>query len=232
MRRVWHLFYTMRLYVLLVISSILVIGCRTADVTNDVVASPTATTVIAAETVVRPTPLPAVTPSPLPLPNTTTPLSEESTTEVWQVYVNEEYGFSFRYPNSWTLVELPNRPNQVSLVYKWTGIALRIRFRHSDEAVELQQYGGAAGDFESRATITFLGEAVERTVLVYQGLDKQIHYNQTSEIGRGDLFFTLAVESNSFSEQAVIPEEIQTAADEVLASFELAGEVTNSGSTP
>jgi hypothetical protein len=212
------------LYFLLAISSILVIGCSGNDIIDEAVASPTPTLTKPAETTVQPNSYPVISPSPTASFTITALPTEESTKEIWQEYVNEEYDFSFRYPNAWTLVELDNRPNQASLVYKGTGIALRIRFRHSDEVVDLQQYGGAAGDFESRGTIIFLGEAVEKTVLVYQGLDKQIHYNQTSEIGRGDLFFTLAVESNSFSEQAVIPEEIQTAADEVLATFKLLGE--------
>lgn len=136
------------------------------------------------------------------------------------MYTNELYGFSFDYPSSWTIVELPNL---VSLVYKGTDIALYIGFRRSGEDVDLQQYARAAGDFVSRGTLVFLGDAIEKEALVYQGVDKQIHYNETEEINRGDLFFTLAVESNSNNEEAVIPGEVQAAADEILASFEFVG---------
>lgn len=142
----------------------------------------------------------------------------ESTVEVWQEYTNADYDFRFRYPPSWTLVE---RPNMLALVYRGASIILGIGFKRSGEEVELQQYGGAAGDFVSRGTITFLGEEIEKDVLVFQGVDKEIHYNETSEINRNGLIFTLAVKSNRNYDKAIIPEEIQVAADEVLATFEL-----------
>lgn len=138
--------------------------------------------------------------------------------EVWAEYVNEDYGFRFRYPSSWTLVE---RPNGVSLVYKGTGITLGIRFKRSGEEMDLTQYGGAAGNFVSRGTVNFLGEETVKTALVFQGVDKEIHYNETREISRGDLVFTLSVKSNRAYDVAVVPEEIQAAADDVLASFAL-----------
>lgn len=212
-----------RMYILLAIASLLWIGCREINVSNRETASPIPT-LITAETVVQPTLSPVTSLSPTVLATITAPPTEESTKEIWQEYVNEEYGFSFSYPTSLTLVELPNRPNQVSLVFPGTSIALRIRFRHSGETVNLQQYGGAAGDFISRGTVNFLGDDVEKVALVYQDVDKEIHYNETSEIIRGDILFTLAVESNRSFDQAVIPETIQAAADEVLETFKLLGE--------
>jgi hypothetical protein len=112
----------------------------------------------------------------------------------------------------------------VSLVYKGTGIALRIGFKRAGEAVELLQYGGAAGEFLNQGMVSFLGQDVERTALVFQEVTKEIHYNGASEISRGDLVFTLALKSNQNYEQAIIPEEIQAAADELLANIELTGE--------
>ncbi len=48
--------------------------------------------------------------------------------------------------------------------------------------------------------------------------------NQTNnKINRGSLVFTLAIKSNRNFEQAIIPVEIQAAADEVLATFKLLG---------
>jgi hypothetical protein len=194
----------MRLFLLLLISSFLVIGCRTSAVPND--AAPSQTSIIPVATVA---------------PTETATPSEESTAEIWEIYVNQAYDFSFQYPSVWSLVE---RPNMVSLVYKGTGIALRIGFKRAGEAVELLQYGGAAGEFLNQGMVSFLGQDVERTALVFQEVTKEIHYNGASEISRGDLVFTLALKSNQNYEQAIIPEEIQAAADELLANIELTGE--------
>lgn len=99
--------------------------------------------------------------------------------------------------------------------------ALRVRFGRLDEKIELNQYGGAAGEFVSRGTVVFQGEAIEKSALVFRGVDKEIHYNGTREIIRGDIAYTLALDSNRQYEEAVVPEEVQALADEIVASFEL-----------
>ncbi|MDT8307043.1 MAG: hypothetical protein RRC07_14020 [Anaerolineae bacterium] len=142
--------------------------------------------------------------------------SGEGITELWQEYANADYGFGFRYPSTWTLVE---RPNMVSLVYNESGVALGIGYKRAGDDVDLTQYGGAAGDFVGLGSISFLGEEIVQTALVYQGVHKQIHYNETREIRRGDLIFTLAVRSERAFDAAVVPEEVRLAADDVLASF-------------
>lgn len=150
-------------------------------------ASPTA-----APTEVTDTDLEAVTPAADP---SATPATTPNAN--WISYNNADYGFSFRYPeDSWALIEWPQDPNLLSLAYHEQGIALRIRFKRFGEEGDLQLYGGAAGDFVERGAVHFLGEDVGRSVLVYEDIDRAVHYNETRVITRGDLQFTLALVSN------------------------------------
>jgi len=163
---------------------------------------------------------PTATISPTEPATTPTSVVVESAVEIetWAEYTNTVYGFRFRYPSSWGLIE---RPNTVAITDQAANV-LRIRFRRLDEEIELNQYGGAAGDFVSRGAVVFLGKEVEKVALVFRGVDKQIHYNRTGEINRGDLSFTLALVNNRQYDQAqaVVPDEVQALADEVLTTFE------------
>lgn len=213
-----------KVLVIMITSIILASGCSMFSVTNDESTPvskailPTIGLAIPTETAIQPTSTFAPTSHGSELVSPTTSPLAESTIETWQEYANLDYGFRFRYSSSWTLVE---RPNMISLVYRGTGITLGIRFKRSGDTVELLQYGGAAGDFTSRGTVSFLGEEIEKMALVFQGVDKEIHYNETREINQGELVFTLAIKSNRNYDLAVIPEEIQMAADKVLTNFEL-----------
>lgn len=224
----------------------LVSGCNTVELTNDItptiatIATPddeiliTSTTLPTTTTPIVPTPITPSSPtatSPLKTPTPTptftprpmlTPTLEVGGEETWQVYQNAEYGFSFRYPDQlWTLVERPDDKNYLALAYQGMSISLRLRFKRSGEEGELHVYGGAAGDFVSRGTVTFLGEALDRYALVFRGVDKGIYYNRAREIARGDLVFRMALASNrSNYEEVVMPEGIQAEADQVLRTFE------------
>jgi hypothetical protein len=212
-----------KVFVIMIIGIMLATGCRTEDVPDikdasmPIVTSPSPSQATSTARVVQSTDTPMATILPTEPVSTPTSIVEDSTIEAWVEYTNTEYGFRFRYPSSWGLIE---RPNTVAITNQAANV-LRIRFRRLDEEVQLNQYGGAAGDFAGRGTVVFLGEEVEKVALVYQGVDKEVHYNRTSEITRGDLVFTLALDSNRQYEKAIVPDEVQALAEEVVASFEL-----------
>lgn len=186
-------------------------------------------------TLPAPTPLPSPTPRPsatiaaaTPTPiDTLTPAAPASpTTEPesnWAVYHNPDYSFSFSYPaERWTVIESDQDRHQLSLVYYDMGIALRIRFKRVAEDADLLLYGGAAGDFVPEGTIDFLGQAVERTAVVYQDIVRAVHYNRTNEIERGALRFMLALISNrDYERGAIVPDDVQAEADRILETFAL-----------
>jgi len=143
----------------------------------------------------------------------------------WATYHDPEYGYSFRYPaGRWTPIFPADNEHLLSLVYQEGAIALRVMVSRPAEGVDMQLYGGAAGDMLLQGAVTFIGEPVERTALVYPGLVHWIYYNATNPIPRGDLLFSLALVSSRNFERglpAVVPEPVQAEADRILGTFEL-----------
>ncbi len=136
--------------------------------------------------------------------------------EDWQTYVNDNYGFSFRYPSTWTMRK--GKDNVIKLVQNT--LTLVIRYRSINEETVINSGGVAAGDFETRGMVTFLGEEITRVVLVYEGLDKAVLYNATAEIQAGDLVFTIRFEDLDEDYDAiVIPKAFQAEVDGIVSSF-------------
>lgn len=188
------------------------------------VASPTA--LLAASTASSSTPSATTVTPTLPStgehPTVVVPTSDPST---WAIYHDPDYSFSFRYPaDRWTPARPADDDHLLSLTYHEMAIALRIKVKRFGEDVEMQLYGGAAGDFVPQGTVQFLGEEVERTALVYEDITRRIFYNETRAIPRGDLLFSLALVSNRDFERepvAVVPEAVQAEADLILETFAL-----------
>ena len=131
----------------------------------------------------------------------------------WATYVNENYGFSFRYPTTWTIEETSN------LVKLRQGtLLLAIAFQRRGEDVPPPWTGMPAGDFRSRGTMAFLGQEIVKKSLVYQGKVKVLTYS--AEVG--DLMFSFRLEDTSTADyQAIeISEAVQSQADQIVSSFE------------
>lgn len=178
--------------------------------------TPKATNTLAA-TISTSTNTPAHTPTPT---NTAKPTATFATIqEEWFKYENDVYGFLFAYPTGWTPIELSKR---VAITYQGSSISLRIWVKRVTEDTEIVRSGVPAGDLIMRGTVTFLGQELTKNVLVYQGKDKAVLYNNAGEVQVGDLVFAISLESNrSDYESIVIPEDIQEQADKILESFEL-----------
>lgn len=132
----------------------------------------------------------------------------------WATCANAHYGFSFRYPSTWTLQE---EPHFVKLSQQtW---ALVVGYRRATEDPEILRMGPGAGDMEHRSTVTFLGQERPRVVLVYEGKDKLVLYGNEP----GDLVFLISLLDDSRADyQAIaIPEALQAEADQIVESFEL-----------
>jgi hypothetical protein len=149
-------------------------------------------------------------------------------TEGWAEYVSADHGFSFRHPPDWTVEEdlrsaspshqhlLWLRPQQDPLVQ------VSIGFKLAGEDVGIQRTGVGAGDLASRGGVLFLGQDVERIILVARGLDRSVLYAGGGEIQRGDLLFTLALDYiGPSSDDASLSQETQSQVDGIVASFQL-----------
>ncbi|MCL4263972.1 MAG: hypothetical protein KJ069_12185 [Anaerolineae bacterium] len=181
-------------------------GCTAVPDAEISTAVPTRTAVPTAETTAVPTPTPLPQPSPSA---TVVPLT--------QTYQDETYGFAFQYPAHWTVAP---RDHIVSVVHQGTGIALRFRFKQVGEELLLTPSGVSAGNLVNQGEISFLGQMVAKNVLVYQGKDKAVLYDNLAELPRGNLIFSLQLAANDNDYEAIdIPDVIQTEAEAIIASF-------------
>ncbi len=132
-------------------------------------------------------------------------------------YVNEEYGFSFRHPSGWDVME---GRNFVSL--SQGTVTLVVGFRHVTEDPNIccrEQL--PEGELVDAGTVTCAGEKVERAVLECEGRITAVMYEGSEEIAVDDLRFLFYVEDfGADYETADIPEAIQQDADRLIESLE------------
>lgn len=97
-------------------------------------------------------------------------------------------------------------------------LLLAISFRRQDEDVPPPWSGMPAGDWESRGTMTFLGQEIEKTSLVYEGKVKLLTYDAQV----GDLVFSIRLDDVVAADYAAIqiPEAAQSEVDQIVGSFE------------
>jgi len=150
-------------------------------------------------------PTPTVTPLPTP---------------VVQSYVNDEVGFTFQYPETWTLAEKP----QLVTLSQGT-LTLHVAYGWASNP-GFSPMGGRtgmpAGDIIYGGKIFFLEQVIPAQVLEYERKDKMVLYGETSLVEVGDLVFNIWLEdldSANYSELD-IPKELQAEVKEILESFE------------
>jgi LysM repeat protein len=131
----------------------------------------------------------------------------------WTAYVNSDYGFSFRYPTTWTIEETSNlvKLRQGTLLFA-------IAFQRKGENVPPPWTGMPAGGLLSRGTMVFLGQPIQKRALVYQGKVKVLTYSAES----GDLMLDIRLDEMGTADyQAIeISEAMQSQADQIVGSFE------------
>jgi hypothetical protein len=80
--------------------------------------------------------------------------------------------------------------------------------------------GAAAGDWETKGTVRFLGQEIPRVALVFAGKVKAVYYNGTTEIQADDLVFGISLQDFAADYGAIdIPETVQAEVDRILESF-------------
>lgn len=148
------------------------------------------------------------TPTPTPLP-----------TPVVRSYTNDEYGFTFRYPETWTLskdshlVQLKQGTLVLSIAHGW---AANPGFNPMGGRT-----GMPAGDFIYGDKIVFLERPVPARILEFERKDKMVLYGETALIEVDDLAFSIWLEDQGTDYADLdIPKDTQADAVEILESFE------------
>lgn len=209
----------------LIMSALIIAGC--------VPIGPTAPpeTVQAVET-------PAATPTPLP---TAVPIRIEGggqdeaalPTPAWKTYANDDYLFTFSYPPTWLLEDIPAGQEflggKSARAIRLTQGALRllIQYKSNAEVTVLGTGSRPPGQVVDRGAVTFLEREIPRHVLVLEGKDKLVFYGDRFK----DLEFYLQLDYHLSAgedyEAIEIPEAIQAEVDEILETFARTGELVH-----
>jgi hypothetical protein len=131
-------------------------------------------------------------------------------------YTNETYGFTFDYPEIWTLTE----EDHGVLLQKGTN-HLIIRFRWIYEDVpEFGPSGLPAGDLLYKEVIRFFDQVIPAEALSYECKTKMVLYGETGYVEVKNLLFLIMLEDSPSKFNSVdIAEEIINEAKAVLESF-------------
>jgi len=99
-------------------------------------------------------------------------------------------------------------------------IKLTIGVRWVNEDVMIQRTGVPQGDIVPAGEVPFFGENISKGILVYQGREKLVLYNNCCEIRVGDRVFTLGFEEFKSDYDAIdlINSDVEIA-DKIVGSF-------------
>lgn len=188
-------------------------------------ASATPTALATSTTSTTPTPTTQVSVSPSP----TTPIDPYQS---WKSYTNTKYNLTFRYPSDWSVKEKDSTDCTGGIVYNnnfqpCTDIQIsdtKKNILHVEVAKSLSgtSYGGAAGDFQRRGNITFLNKSLPMEVLVLNGVDKEVHFNDTFSFKLSDQAYLLSLRNDESSVdygQKQISQDVEQTAVKILESF-------------
>jgi hypothetical protein len=101
-------------------------------------------------------------------------------------------------------------------------LKLMIGVRFVNEEVRIQRTGVPEGDIVLVGDVQFLGQAISKGILVYQGRDKLILYHNCTEIVVGDRAFVMGFEGSGGDYLSTdLPESLVETADEIVGTFSL-----------
>ncbi len=140
-------------------------------------------------------------------------------TPIARNYVNNEYGFTFDYPETWTLAEDPHRimlnhgTLRLNIAYGW---ASNPGFRPVGGRTGLP-----AGDLLYSDKISFLDQTIPVHTLAYEQKDKMLLYGDSELIEAGNLVFSIWLEDPDGADYEAldISDAVKGGAKEILASF-------------
>jgi hypothetical protein len=129
-------------------------------------------------------------------------------------YVNEDYGFTFQFPATWTLEEAGEQ--MVMLTQGGLRLAIAFQAPGSDPP---RQGGLPAGELKTVGTMVFMGEEIDKQAVVHQGKVKVL----LCDARAGDLFFAFRLDDviTADYEAVNISEGAELDMAAILASFEL-----------
>jgi hypothetical protein len=144
--------------------------------------------------------------------------------EGWATYTNEEYGFSFHYPDTWEILEEEGVP---FISFEQGDLVFIVGVRHSSEDTDL--IINRTESLEQMGQVYFLGQEVPRMVWEKDDRVLAVRYGEPENVLDGgvieaeNLVFTLSLWEfgDDWPNTADISLEVQVEVDQIISSFEL-----------
>lgn len=143
----------------------------------------------------------------------------------WATYTNNTYGFSFHYPVTWGLTELPagreaaGGTASMEIRLMRDDLRLVIQVKSEDERYVLGPSGRGAGEIIDRESVSFLGHEIALKALVYEGKDKAVFWGDEID----QLIFYIQLDEAQMGDAdygaTALPAQAQTEMVAILASF-------------
>jgi len=126
---------------------------------------------------------------------------EPTPTPTRLTYSNEEYGFEFTYPETWTLTEdghgvvLKKGPNRLVIYFCWENECIHPYFGRTSIP---------AGNLIYADKLSFLGQVIPAELLQYEGKSKAVYYSEPGlQIVIDNLVFMIVLEDQESDYQEV-----------------------------
>jgi hypothetical protein len=138
----------------------------------------------------------------------------------WQEHRDTTFGFAFYHPADWVLAE--SKSHWVRYRQPDSPASFTVAYRLADEQYGIQRTGVGSGDLVHFGTVAFLGQPVDRVLLVFEGQHLGVMYNGSREMPRGGLVFTVALDwAGQWPAKPAITPEQEAIADLMVTSFRL-----------
>jgi hypothetical protein len=150
--------------------------------------------------------------------------SEVDAYEGWAIYVNEEHGFSFHFPDTWKIMEYEGEPF-ISLKQGNLEFIIGVKHRSEDTNIFINR----TESLEQMSEVIFLGQVVPRMVWIQDTRVLAVRYGEPvgtlwgGEIEADNLVFTLSLWEfgEDWPNTANISTDVQFEVDQIVSSFEL-----------
>jgi len=142
----------------------------------------------------------------------------------WQTYTDDEYGFSFRYPGSWQIVQEQDVP---FISFENGNFMFIIGVRHSTEDIDL--IINRTESLEQMGMVNFLGQEIPRMAWLKNNRVLAVRYGEPENFLDGGvikvdpLVFTISLWEfgDDWPNTANISMEVQIEVDQMISSFKL-----------
>jgi putative hemolysin len=132
-------------------------------------------------------------------------------------YINTDHSFAFEYPAAWTLEEAPQ-----ALKLSRDDILIYIAYKRTGEEWDIHWTGMPEGDFVEAGQMPFLGQMLQKRLLVFEDKVKVVTYDlpeETSALLGLDVRVRVDDRHGVSYAETEVSKEVQAETEQILASF-------------